>query len=211
MNGLAWLLVAAGAIALVDGFSLAVKEESRASYGRVVNGVVTKRSTVEGVWTGWVIDYRFPCRTRNGTCSGRELVSRELWDRLRAGGSVRVRQAEGEITTGRLDDNPQGGTALVKAFFACLLFAFACVASGRLRFRRVGYQKAPAVVTDVQPVASGGETRWRIRFAYFDATGNPQESVDEVNDPSWKVNDDCVAVYRPQAPDMATLQALSSR
>ena len=209
MTGLAWLLVAAGAIVLVDGFSLAVKEESRDSYGRVVTGVVTKRSTVDGVWTAFVIDYRFPCRTRTGSCSGREIVSRELWDRLRYGSTVRVRQAEGEVTTGRLDDNPQGSNALIKAAFACLLFACACVASGRLRFRGPGWKKAPAVVTAVQPVASGHETRWRIKFAYFDAQGNPQESIDEVNDPSWKVNDDCVAVYRPQAPDMATLQPLT--
>jgi len=209
MNGLAWLLVLAGAMVLVDGFALAVKEESRGSYGRVVNGVVTRRLTVDGAWTTWVIEYRFPCRTRSGSCSGREIVSHELWDQLRAGASVRVRQADGEVVTGRLDDNPQGGNALIKVLFACVLFALACVASGRLRFRGIGYKKAPAVVIAVQPVAAGRETRWRIKFAYFDAKGNAQESVDEVNDPSWKVNDDCIAVYRPQAPDMATLQPLT--
>ena len=211
MNSLAWLLVLAGTIVLVDGFALAVKEESRGSYGRVVNGVVTKRSTIDGVWPAWVIEYRFPCRTRSGSCSGREIVSRELWDQLRYGSSVRVRQADGEVTTGRLDDNPQGSNAVIKTAFACLLFVLACAASGRLRFRGIGYKKAPAVVIAVQPVAAGHETRWRIKFAYFDAKGNAQESVDEVNDPSWKVNDDCIAVYRPQAPDMATLQPLTTR
>ena len=207
MNGVAWLLVMAGAIVLADGFSLAVKEEARGSYGRVVTGVVTKRYSTEGVWPAWVVDYRFPCRTAQGWCSGRDLVSQELWEKLRIGAPVRVRQGDRELTTGRLEDNPQGVTAVIKTAFACALFALACVAAGRLKFRGPDYTQAPAVVTAVRPVAYGHETRWKIHFAYFDAKGNAQESIDEVNDPSWKVNDDCVAIYRPQAPDLATLQA----
>jgi hypothetical protein len=139
INGLVWLLVMAGAIVLVDGFSLAVKEEARESYGRVVSGVVTKRFSTDAMWTGWVVDYRFPCRTATGTCSGRDLVSRELWTTLRVGASVRVRQGDREITTARLDDNPQGVTAVIKTAFACALFALACVAAGRLKFRGRNY------------------------------------------------------------------------
>jgi hypothetical protein len=207
MSGLAWLLVMAGAIALVDGFSLAVKEEARGSYGRVVNGIVTKRFSSDGIWPAWVVDYRFPCRTAHGWCSGRDLVSQDLWEKLRVGAPVRVRQGDREITTARLDDNPQLVKAFIKTAFGCALFALACAAAGRLKFRGRGYVEAPAVVTAVRPVAYGHETRWKIHFAYFDTKGHAQESIDEVNDPSWKVNDDCVAVYRPKTPDLATLQA----
>lgn len=209
MSGLTWLLVAAGAIALVDGFSLAVKEEARLRDARIVTGVVTRRSSAEGLWTTWMIDYRFPCRTRSGTCAARDLVSRDLWGRLRQGERVRVRQADGEVTTARLDENPQNGTAMGKTAFACVLFALACLSSGRLRRWSRTYATAAAVVTAVKPVTYGADLRWRVHFAYFDEQGCAQESVDEVNDPSWKVNDECVAVYRTQSPDLATLQPLA--
>lgn len=44
----ALVLAAAGAIALVDGFHLAVIEESRARYGQVVSGVVEERLSTTG-------------------------------------------------------------------------------------------------------------------------------------------------------------------
>jgi hypothetical protein len=44
----ALLLAAAGVIALIDGFSLAVIEESRARYGQVVSGVVEERLSTTG-------------------------------------------------------------------------------------------------------------------------------------------------------------------
>ena len=106
----------------------------------------------------------------------------------------------------RLEQNPQMGLAFVKVAMACALFAAAYISRGGLKQFAPKYKTAPAVVTAVEPVAYGHDTRWKIRFAYFDAGGNARESIDEVNDPSWKVNEDCVAVYRPQAPDMATLQ-----
>jgi hypothetical protein len=45
-----------------------------------------------------------------------------------------------------------------------------------------------------------------VHFAYFDDKGDAQDSVDEVNDPSWKSGDDCRAVYSPRTPDLATLR-----
>jgi hypothetical protein len=47
-SSLALILAAAGAIALFDGFSTAVLEESRARYGQVVSGVVEERLSSTG-------------------------------------------------------------------------------------------------------------------------------------------------------------------
>jgi len=66
------------------------------------------------------------------------------------------------------------------------------------------------VVTSVERVQYGDEMRWKVRFSYFDAKGMAQDSVDEVNDPSWKSGDDCRAVYRPKTPDLATLRPRSA-
>jgi len=57
----------------------------------------------------------------------------------------------------------------------------------------------------------GEEQRWKVKFGYFDANGNAQESVDEVTVLKVKTGDDCVAVYRPNSPDLATLQILEAR
>jgi len=62
-------------------------------------------------------------------------------------------------------------------------------------------------VTAVEPLKYGDETRWRIRFAYFDRHGQAQESADQVAQGSWKTGDSCVAVYPPDQPDLATLQS----
>jgi hypothetical protein len=48
-------------------------------------------------------------------------------------------------------------------------------------------------------------------LAYFDRSGQAQESADEVMQGSWKTGDSCVAVYRPDQPDLATLQPASAR
>jgi hypothetical protein len=84
--------------------------------------------------------------------------------------------------------------------------------SGRLKlFRRRKYIQADAVVTSVERVQYGDESRWKVHFAYFDVQGNAQDSVDEVNDPTWKAGDDCYAVYSPQTPDAATLYGRGER
>ena len=94
-----------------------------------------------------------------------------------------------------------------KTALACLMLAIAGLVSGRLKlFQRPKYIQADATVTSVEQVRYGDESRWKVRFAYFDVKGNAQDSVDEVNDPSWKAGDDCRAIYRPQTPDLATLQ-----
>jgi len=49
------------------------------------------------------------------------------------------------------------------------------------------------------------------RASLFDADGDAQDSADEVNDPSWKVGDNCYAIYRPQSPGVASLQRGSER
>jgi len=248
-GSLALILAGAGALALFDGFSTAVLEESRARYGQVVSGVVEERlsSTGEsgtrtiggrgtfrrgptvrtsgfdvyesvtralltGSFAAWVIDYRYPCLVSGGRCRGRDFVSHDLWLQLDVGKTVNVRQSKDETRTGRLDENPQRGLAFVKTAIACLLFALAGMTSGRLKlFRRRKYIQADAVVTSVERVQYGDESRWKVHFAYFDVQGNAQDSVDEVNDPTWKAGDDCYAVYSPQTPDAATLYGRAER
>lgn len=230
-------------MALIDGFSLAVIEESRTRDGQVMSGVVEERlsttgelgtrtigggrrfgrgptvrttgfdayqtltrAVVTGSFDAWVIDYRYPCSVGVGMCRERDFVPYDLWLRLEAGHTVNVRQSKEETRTARLDENPQRGLALVKTALACVLLALAAMFSGRLKiFRRLKYVQADAIVTSVEPVKYGDEVRWKVRFAYFDATGNAQDSVDEVNDPNCKSGNGCYAVYSPKAPDMATL------
>jgi hypothetical protein len=149
-RGLTVLLSIAGLVTLLDGFSLAVREDGRANYGRVVSGVVTRKFTSEGMFTAWVVDYRYPCRAAGSVCSGRDFVSPELWAELRSGHSVNVRQGAGETTSGRLDANPQSGTAMARTSLAFLLFALAWVADGRLSRLRPKVRSAERPLSDVQ-------------------------------------------------------------
>ena len=57
-----------------------------------------------------------------------------------------------------------------------------------------------------EPIKYRDSLGWRVRFAYFDQRGDAQESADEVYQATWKPGDQCVAVYRSEAPDLATLQ-----
>lgn len=236
----ALLLGIIGGLMLYDGFSLAVVEESRGRYGKVVPGLI------EGHWTTsadapygtntrrhdssvrtdavdeyqqfarflltgsleqWAVQYSYSCNVGIGICYGQDFVAPDLWIRLHIGDAVNVRQSRDETTTSRLDENPQRGLAFVKTALACLMLAIAGLVSGRLKlFQRPKYIQADATVTSVEQVRYGAESRWKVRFAYFDLTGNAQDSVDEVNDPTWKAGDECFAIYRPQAPDLATLQ-----
>jgi hypothetical protein len=169
------------------------------------------RFLASGSSRAYVIDYRYPCSAAQGSCFGRDFVSHSLWSRLHVGSPINVRRSPGEKTTPRLDENPLWGPAVTRAALGCVLLIVAAVSSGRIRLRpRVKYAKAPAVVTAVQEVSYGDEKRWRVTFCYFDANAEAQESVDEANDPTWRVGEACIAVYRPQAPDVATLQPLST-
>jgi hypothetical protein len=164
------------------------------------------RMIVTGSPDAWVVDYRFPCAAATGTCFGRDFVTEEQWWRLDSAVPVNVRQADWETATSRLDDNPQWATAFVYLGIGAVLLALArLVANWKAIFRRQ-WLTAPAVVTAVEPLSYGNETRWRVRFAYFDREGLPQESVDQVATNTWKSGDDCVAVYRVNQPDIATLQ-----
>ena len=230
---LALVLGVGGALVFLDGFRLGVLEESRTRYGRVVPGVVedlrtsdrtrweashlrsSDLSTYEGICRSlltfsldeWVVDYRYPCVGASGICRTREYVTRDLWSRLEIGQSIDVRQSMDEKRTARLDENPQRGLALIKVALSCILLVVAGFFSGQLSlFRGQKYIEVDGVVTSVERVQYGDEVRWKIRFAYFDAEGNAQDSVDEVNDPSWKSGDDCRAVYSPRTPDLATLR-----
>lgn len=163
------------------------------------------RLIVTGSPSAWVIDYRFPCSV--GTCRGRDFVAAEQWEQLHAGETVNVRQADWETVTSRLDDNPQWATAFADLGIGSVLLTVAgLVLNWIVLFPARQWLSAPAVVTRVEPLKYGDETRWRIRFAYFDRDGLPQESVDQVAIDTWKSGDDCVAVYRAGQPDIATLQ-----
>ena len=233
---LAFALGVGGALVFVDGFRLGVLEESRMRYGRVVAGVVedlrrsdgtawggsrlqsSDLSTYEGVCRSlltlsldeWVVDYRYSCASGTGLCRKREYVPHDLWSRLQIGQSINVRQSIDEKRSARLDENPQRGLALIKVALSCVLLVLAGFFSGQFAlFRGPKYIEADGVVTSVERIQYGDEARWKVRFAYFDAQGNAQDSVDEVNDPSWKTGDDCRAVYSPRTPDLATLRPRS--
>jgi hypothetical protein len=230
---IALVLAVGGGVVFCDGFRLGVLEESRMRYGRVVPGVVEDLRTSAGtIWDASrtqsnevntyegvcrfvmtlsrdqrIVAYRYPCTGGTKTCREREYVTKDLWSRLQIGQSINVRQSVDEKRTARLDENPHRGLALIKVALACLLLALAGLVSGRLMFfRRQKYVEVNAVVTLVERVQYGDDMRWKVRFAYFDAKGNAQDSMDEVNAPSWKAGDDCRAVYRPQTPDLATLR-----
>lgn len=64
-----------------------------------------------------------------------------------------------------------------------------------------------ATAIAVEPVKYRDATRWRIPFRYFDVSGIAQESADEVARDSWKPGDACLAVYRRDTPDLATLHS----
>ena len=230
---IAFVLGVAGFFLFIDGFRLAVLEEYRTRYGHVVTGVVEDlRSSDSSIWSTsrmksseldtyeqvcrflltrspeeWVVHYSYPCAGATGSCRVREQVTRDLWRRLTIGQPITVRQSIDETRTARLDENPQRGLALVKVALACVLLALSGFVSGRFTlFPGQKYVEVDGVVTSVEPVQYGNEARWKVRFAYFDAHGNAQDSVDEVNDPSWKSGDGCRAVYRPKTPDLATLR-----
>jgi uncharacterized protein DUF3592 len=227
----AFVLGVAGALIFVDGFRLAVVEENRTRYGHVVTGVVEDLRTSDLSSTSplkyselttyeqvcrflltrspeeWVVRYSYPCGGVTGSCSVHEQVTRDLWMRLNRGQPIAVRQSINEKYSARLDENPQRGLALVKVALACVLLALSGFATGRFTlFARQKYVEVDGVVTSVERIQYGDEMRWKIRFAYFDDKGNAQDSVDEVNDPSWKSGDDCRAVYSPKTPDLATLR-----
>lgn len=165
------------------------------------------RTIATGSPSAWVIDYRRPCDSTFG-CFARDFVDEDLWMRLREGQPVNVRQARGETTTSRLDENPEWKIAAADLAIGAALLGAAGLLSGRIRFFRTRrWVTAPAVVLAVEPVRHGEDAGWRVRFAYFDRAGVAQESAAEVASTTYKVGDACVAVFQPAQPDLATLAA----
>lgn len=158
-----------------------------------------------------IVDYRYPCGGGIRKCVGSDYVAPEYWSQLRVGDAVSVRQGWNETETARLDENPQLAYGLWQLGLSAGLLYAAAALGGALPKRRLKYLKAPAVVLAVEPVQRGGQQRWKVKFGYFDAEGNAQESLDEVSVPTLKSGDDCIAVYRPSSPDLATLQLLEAR
>jgi hypothetical protein len=165
------------------------------------------RLFLTGSFNVWVVEYRYGCETPYG-CSGRDFVPQALWRRLHVDQTVNVRRGKSEMRPGRLDENSRWAFAMFDLVFGSVLLVAAAIVSGLLTMpRRRGYLTAPAVVTAVEPVTYHDDAkRWRVRFAYFDPHGAPQESADEVATAGWKPGDGCVAVFRPERPDVATFR-----
>ena len=163
------------------------------------------RLILTGSINAWVIDYRYGCVRAQG-CSGRDFVPEDLWRRLSVGQTVNVRRSRGDSSSSRLDENSQWGPAMVDLAFAAMMFLVAAGVAGRLTRQGPRYLTAPAVVTAVEPVKYRDVTRWRVRFAYFDPHGEPQESADEVVKNVWKPGDECVAVFPPEHPALASFR-----
>jgi hypothetical protein len=159
------------------------------------------------------VDYQYSCAVGpQGRCFGRDAVAPALWDRLQIGSPVNVRQATNENKHARLDQNPQRALALAQLAVSAMFLLAAAVVSGRIRLwpSRPKYLYVPAVVLAVEEVQYRDAKRWKVRFGYYDGQGHAQESADEVGQPVWKPGDDCIAVYRPNSPDLATLQPARS-
>ena len=165
------------------------------------------RLVVTGSPFAWVVDYRFACDAPR-PCSGRDFVPQEVWNRLAPDAAINVRQADGETGTSRLDQNPQWPLAIADMGIGAGLLFIGGLISGRITlFRRHEWLIVPAVVTAVEPVTYQDAVRTRVRFAYFDRNGEPQESADEVATGGWKPGDECEAAFRTDQPGLATLRA----
>ena len=159
--------------------------------------------------TAWVIIYRYPCAAYH--CDARDFVSEATWSQLQVGQTVDVRRLVGEPKTERLEVNPQWTMAIIEMGIGAVILLGAHLLSGRPLFRQRAWITAPAVVLRVEPFTlPDGALRQRIHFAYFDRQGNAQESADEVSTGTWKSGDDCLAVYQPKTPDLATLRPLET-
>jgi hypothetical protein len=224
----AFLILLVGLGGCWQGFLLAVREDARLRDGTVIAGIVVAqrpdgppvvgpllpRAVAQRVAYGSLdirtVEYQYPCGGGTRKCSGRDYVSPDYWSRLRVGDVVNVRQGWNETETGRLDENPQLAFALWHLGLSSIIVYGAAALGGMLPKRRLKYLSAPAVVLAVEPMHRGDEQRWKVRFGYIDGKGNAQESVDEVTVLTVKTGDDCIAVYRPTSPDLATLQILEA-
>ena len=170
---------------------------------------VLGRLILTGSPHAWSIEYRYECERPRG-CYGRDIVPEALWRGLYPGHTVNVRRPNGEIDSSRLDDNPQWARAMADLTIAAGLFLAAGAVSGQLKRRKPRYLAAPAVVTAIEPLRTGDEPTWRIRFAYLDSKGATHEAANEVCVAAWEPGDEGLAVFPPDQPDLATLRPLGS-
>jgi hypothetical protein len=170
---------------------------------------VLGRLILTGSPRAWTIEYRYECE-RPQRCRGREVVPEALWHRLHPDQSVNVRRPSGGEEWSRLDDNPQWARATADLTIAAALLLAAGAVSGQLKRRRPRYVMVPAVVTAVEPLRTGDEPAWRIKFAYFDAKGAAYEGADQVIVAAWKAGDEGLAVFPPDSPDLATFRPLDA-
>jgi hypothetical protein len=157
----------------------------------------------------WTIEYRYDCERAQG-CYGRDAVSEEMWRQTYPGQTIEVRRPNRELDDSRLEDNPQWKTAIVDVGVGGALLLTSGAVSGRLKRRGPRYLTARAVVTAIEPLRSGDEPAWRIKFAYFDSKGEAHEGTDEVVAVKWKAGDEGVAVFPPHRPELATFRPLET-
>jgi len=169
---------------------------------------VLGRLILSGSPTAWIVEYRYPCGGPY-VCRGRDFVPETLWRRLQVGESVDVRLSQNG-TEPRLAENSRWAPVAVNIGIAGAFLLTAGLVSGKLTSMRRRYVTAPAVVTAVEPVDYLGARRWRIRFAYLDADGAAQESADEIATGEWKPGDDCLAIFEPERPDLATFRPIQT-
>ena len=155
-----------------------------------------------GTLNGWRVQYRYGCST--GFCEQTDFVSREVWTDVRVGQSVNMRSATDIRDAGRLDQDRQWPTGLIKVGIGGALAIFASYLTGRLKGRQK-FVTVPAVVTSVEPVTTDGGG-WRIGFAYFSACGMACESASVVYVPGIKTGDNCMATYPAGQPVLGSLR-----
>jgi hypothetical protein len=170
---------------------------------------VLGRVILTGSPRAWAVEYRYECERPRG-CYGRDLVPEALWHRLYPGQEVRVRRPNGEIDSSRLEDNPQWARAMADLAIAAAMFLAAAAVSGQLQRRQPRYVTVPAVVTAIEPLRTGDEPTWRVKFAYVDASGAMHEAANEFVVVVCEPGDEGLAVFPPNQPDLAAFRPLES-
>jgi hypothetical protein len=170
---------------------------------------VLGRMILTGSPTAWTIEYRYECERPRG-CYGRDIVPEALWRRLYPGKAIEVRRPIGEMDSSRIEDNPQWAKAIADLTIAGALLLAAGAVSGQLKRRGPRYLTTPAVVTAIEPLRTGDEPTWRVKFAYVDSSGTTHEVANEFVVVKFEPGDEGLAVFPPNQPDLATFRPLGS-
>ena len=170
---------------------------------------VLGRLILTGSPYAWSVEYRYECERARG-CYGRDIVPEALWHRLYPGQAIDVRRPNLEMDSSRLDDNPQWARAMADLTIAAVLFLIAGAVSGQLKRRQPRYLTAPAVVTAIEPLRTGDDPSWRVKFAYVDSSGATHEVANEFLVVSCREGDEGLAVFPRNQPDLAMFRPLGS-